>query len=39
MVMKGTDMKVADTPSTGLNEYRVADAYEDWLEEEGVSVP
>ena len=38
MVMKGTDMKVADTPSTGLNEYRIPDAYEDWLEEEGVLV-
>ena len=38
MVMKGTDMKVADMPSSGLTDYRVPDAYEDWLEDEGVMV-
>jgi len=38
MVMKGTDMKVADTPTEGLTEFRIPDAYEDWLEKEGVLV-
>ena len=38
MVMKGTDMKVADTPSSGLTDFRIPDAYEDWLEDEGVMV-
>jgi mannose-6-phosphate isomerase-like protein (cupin superfamily) len=38
MVMKGTDMKVADTPSDGLTDYRIPDAYEDWLESEKVMV-
>ena len=38
MVMKGTDMKVADTPKEGLTDFRVPDAYEDWLEEEKVLV-
>jgi mannose-6-phosphate isomerase-like protein (cupin superfamily) len=36
--MKGTDMKVADMPKEGLADFRVPDAYEDWLEEEGVLV-
>jgi len=38
MVMKGTDMKVADTPSEGLTDFRIPDAYENWLEKEGVLV-
>ena len=38
MVMKGTDMKVADTPTEGLTDFRIPDAYEDWLEKEGVLV-
>jgi len=38
MVMKGTDMKVADTPADGLTDYRIPDAYEDWLESEKVMV-
>ncbi|MDA0799311.1 MAG: cupin domain-containing protein [Chloroflexi bacterium] len=38
MVMKGTDMKVADTPSSGLTDFRIPDAYEDWLKAEGVLV-
>lgn len=38
MVMKGTDMKVADTPKDGLKDFQVPDAYEDWLDEEGVLV-
>jgi mannose-6-phosphate isomerase-like protein (cupin superfamily) len=38
MVMKGTDMKIADTPSEGLTDFRIPDAYENWLEEEGVLV-
>ena len=38
MVMSGTDMKVADTPKEGLQDYRIQDAYEDWLEDEGVLV-
>ena len=37
MVMQGTDMKVAETP-TGLQDFRIPDAYEDWLENEGVMV-
>jgi mannose-6-phosphate isomerase-like protein (cupin superfamily) len=36
--MKGTDMKVADTPSEGLTDFRIPDAYENWLEKEGVLV-
>ena len=31
MVMKGTDMKVADMPSSGLTDFHTPDAYEDWL--------
>ncbi len=38
MVMQGTDMKVAETPKEGLEEYRTADAYEAWLKKEGVKV-
>jgi mannose-6-phosphate isomerase-like protein (cupin superfamily) len=38
MVMKGTDMKVAETPSSGLTDFRIPDAYEDWLKAEGVLV-
>lgn len=38
MVMQGTDMKVAETPQDGLQDFRVPDAYEDWLEKEGVLV-
>ncbi len=38
MVMLNTDMKVAETPTEGLEDYRVADAYEDWLKKEGVKV-
>jgi mannose-6-phosphate isomerase-like protein (cupin superfamily) len=36
--MKGTDMKVAETPSEGLTDFRIPDAYEDWLESEKVMV-
>ena len=38
MVMQGTDMKVAETPQDGLTDFRIPDAYEDWLESEGVLV-
>jgi mannose-6-phosphate isomerase-like protein (cupin superfamily) len=38
MVMKGTDMKVAETPTEGLTDWRIPDAYEDWLESEKVMV-
>jgi len=38
MVMEGTDMKIADTPKEGLTDFRVPDAYEDWLEAEKVLV-
>ena len=38
MVMLGTDMKVAETPKEGLTDFSTADAYEDWLESEGVKV-
>jgi len=38
MVMQGTDMKVAETPKEGLADYKTWDAYEDWLEKEGVLV-
>jgi len=31
MVMLNTDMKVADTPAEGLEEYSSADAYKAWL--------
>ncbi len=38
MVMQGTDMKVAETPKDGLTDFKVEDAYEDWLEKEKVLV-
>ena len=38
MVMQGTDMKVAETPTDGLTTFRVPDAYENWLEAEKVKV-
>lgn len=38
MVMLGTDMKVAETPKEGLEEYKRYDAYEEWLKREGVKV-
>ncbi|MXW30224.1 MAG: cupin domain-containing protein, partial [Chloroflexi bacterium] len=38
MVMQGTDMKVAETPTGQLEDFRIPDAYEDWLESEGVMV-
>ena len=38
MVMLGTDMKVAETPKEGLKDFKKRDAYEEWLENEGVKV-
>lgn len=38
MVMQGTDMKIAETPTDGLTDFRKVDAYEDWLEREKVMV-
>ncbi|MXY60060.1 MAG: hypothetical protein F4Y96_06320, partial [Chloroflexi bacterium] len=38
MVMQGTDMKVAETPTGQLEDFRIPDAYEDWLEKEKVLV-
>ena len=38
MVMLGTDMKVAETPKDGLNDFKKRDAYEEWLQGEGVKV-
>ena len=38
MVMKGTDMKVAEAPTGALEDYRIPDSYEDWLENENVLV-
>jgi len=38
MVMLGTDMKVAETPKVGLEEFKKADPYGDWLKKEGVKV-
>ncbi len=38
MVMLGTDMKVAETPKEGLEEFRKPDPYKDWLREEGIKV-
>jgi uncharacterized RmlC-like cupin family protein len=38
MVMEGTDMKIAATPTEGLTDFRVPDAYEEWLKKEGVLV-
>jgi mannose-6-phosphate isomerase-like protein (cupin superfamily) len=36
--MLGTDMKIAETPTDGLQEYKKFDAYEAWLKKEGVKV-
>ncbi len=38
MVMLGTDMKVAQTPTEGLKDYTKSDPYADWLKKEGVKV-
>ena len=38
MVMQGTDMKVAEAPAEGLENFRTPDAYQAWLEAEGVKV-
>ena len=38
MVMQGTDMKVAETPTGQLDDFRIPDAYENWLERENVLV-
>jgi mannose-6-phosphate isomerase-like protein (cupin superfamily) len=38
MVMQGTDMKVAEMPKEGLTDHINPDAYEEWLETEGVLV-
>ena len=38
MVMLGTDMKVAETPKDGLEDYKKFDGYEAWLKKEGVKV-
>ena len=37
MAMQGTDMKVAEMPKEGLTDHINPDAYEEWLEAEGVS--
>src|SRR5450759_230026 len=38
MVMLNTDMKVAETPKEGLEDYSLADAYKAWLKKEQVKV-
>jgi mannose-6-phosphate isomerase-like protein (cupin superfamily) len=38
MVMQGTDMKVAATPTDGLTDFTEEDGYKNWLKEEGVKV-
>ncbi len=38
MVMLNTDMKVAETPAEGLEDYSVNDSYKAWLKKEGVKV-
>ena len=38
MGMLNTDMKVAATPTEGLEDYSVGDAYKNWLRKEGVKV-
>ena len=38
MVMLGTDMKVAEMPKEGLKDFKKRDAYEEWLQKEGVKV-
>ena len=38
MVMLGTDMKIAETPKEGLEDYKKLDAYEAWLKKERIKV-
>ena len=38
MVMLGTDMKIAETPKEGLEDYKKFDVYEAWLKKEGMKV-
>ena len=38
MVMQGTDMKVAETPTEDLDEFAVGDGYVRWQQREGVRV-
>ncbi|MDA1035867.1 MAG: cupin domain-containing protein [Chloroflexi bacterium] len=38
MVMQGTDMKIAETPKEGLQDFVTRDAYKQWLADEGVKV-
>jgi mannose-6-phosphate isomerase-like protein (cupin superfamily) len=38
MVMQGTDMKIAETPTEGLTDHATPDAYQQWLDAEGVLV-
>lgn len=38
MVMLGTDMKVAETPTEGLKDFVLQDPYVEWLKKEGVKV-
>ncbi len=38
MVMLGTDMKIAETPKEGLEDYKKLDIYEAWLKKEGMKV-
>lgn len=38
VVMKNTDMKIAEAPKTGLADFKLIDGYEEWLKNEGVKV-
>src|ERR1035437_5709770 len=38
MVMLNTDMKVAETPTEGLEDYSFGDGYKEWLKKEDVKV-
>ncbi|MDP2643766.1 MAG: cupin domain-containing protein [Desulfobacterales bacterium] len=38
MVMLNTDMKIAETPVEGLEDHPAQDAYQEWLQREGVKV-
>ncbi|MCH7655466.1 MAG: cupin domain-containing protein [Chloroflexi bacterium] len=38
MVMRGTDMKIAETPADDLDEYATGDGYARWQQREGVRV-
>ena len=38
MVMLNTDMKIAEIPTGGLEDYSIGDAYKTWLKKEGVKV-